>query len=123
MAETEVGDVRGHEGFYHYRQYNAVELAEKRTLEDVWHLLFEGAPARRRRAGRRFLEEIRPLRVVPDSVRAAAPGHRHRRASTSSPSTRCAPPCRSSAYAADFKPSLDIDAADAAGQRHAGRAP
>ena len=42
VAETEVGDVRGQEGFYHYRQYNAVELAEKRTLEDVWHLLFEG---------------------------------------------------------------------------------
>ena len=42
VAETEVGDVRGLEGFYHYRQYNAVELAEKRTLEDVWYLLFEG---------------------------------------------------------------------------------
>src|SRR5438552_4827157 len=35
VAETEVGDVRGLEGFYHYRQYNAVELAEKRSLEDV----------------------------------------------------------------------------------------
>ena len=47
-----IGDVRGLEGFYHYRQYDAVELAEKRTLEDVWYLLFEGelpvaAPARR----------------------------------------------------------------------------
>lgn len=35
VAETEVGDVRGQEGFYHYRQYNAVELAEKRSLEDI----------------------------------------------------------------------------------------
>src|SRR5918998_517431 len=43
VAETSVGDVRGQEGFYHYRQYNAVELAEKRMLEDVWYLLFEGA--------------------------------------------------------------------------------
>src|SRR4051794_12935770 len=42
VAETMIGDVRGLEGFYHYRQYNAVELAEKRTLEDAWHLLFEG---------------------------------------------------------------------------------
>ena len=27
VAETSVGDVRGTEGFYHYRQYDAVELA------------------------------------------------------------------------------------------------
>jgi CBS domain-containing protein len=38
VAETSIGDVRGLEGFYHYRQYNAVELAETRTLEDVWYL-------------------------------------------------------------------------------------
>src|SRR5580698_2035946 len=42
VAETTIGDVRGLEGFYHYRQYSAVELAEKRTLEDVWYLLFRG---------------------------------------------------------------------------------
>ena len=42
VAETEVGDVRGQEGFYHYRQYSAVDLAEKRSLEDVWYLMFEG---------------------------------------------------------------------------------
>jgi citrate synthase len=27
VAETTVGDVRGQEGFFHYRQYSAVELA------------------------------------------------------------------------------------------------
>ena len=42
VAETDIGDVRGLEGFYHYRQYNAVDLAEQRTLEDVWHLMFQG---------------------------------------------------------------------------------
>jgi len=42
VAETTIGDVRGKEGFFHYRQYSAVELAEKRSLEDVWHLLFRG---------------------------------------------------------------------------------
>src|SRR4051795_6281247 len=42
VADTEIGDVRGLEGFYHYRQYNAVELAQKRSIEDVWHLMFEG---------------------------------------------------------------------------------
>ncbi len=42
VAETALGDVRGLEGFYHYRQYAAPDLAAVRTLEDVWHLLFEG---------------------------------------------------------------------------------
>ncbi|HXQ18123.1 MAG TPA: citrate synthase [Acidimicrobiales bacterium] len=42
VASTTIGDVRGEEGFFHYHQYSAVELAEKRTFEDVWHLLFVG---------------------------------------------------------------------------------
>jgi citrate synthase len=42
VADTEIGDVRGLEGFYHYRQYAAPELARRRTFEDVWYLLFEG---------------------------------------------------------------------------------
>ena len=42
VAETTVGDVRGEEGFYHYRQYSAVELAARRSLEDVWYLLVDG---------------------------------------------------------------------------------
>ncbi len=42
VTETEIGDVRGLEGFYHYRQYSAIDLGEQRPLEDVWHLLFDG---------------------------------------------------------------------------------
>ncbi|HEY6625114.1 MAG TPA: citrate/2-methylcitrate synthase [Acidimicrobiales bacterium] len=42
VAETAVGDVRGLEGFFHYRQYSAVELAAHRSLEDVWYLMAEG---------------------------------------------------------------------------------
>ena len=54
VADTELGDVRGLEGFYHYRQYNAVELAAKLSLEDVWHLLFDGhLPSTAERAGGR----------------------------------------------------------------------
>lgn len=41
-ADTALGDVRGSEGFYHYRQYSALDLARTRTLEDVWFLQFEG---------------------------------------------------------------------------------
>ena len=72
VAETEVGDVRGQEGFYHYRQYSAVELAEKRSLEDVWHLLFEGElPTDDQREA--FLAEIRSHRVLPEAVRRELP--------------------------------------------------
>ncbi len=42
VTETAIGDVRGIEGFYHYRQYSAVELAEKCSFEDVWKLVFDG---------------------------------------------------------------------------------
>ena len=42
VAGTEVGDVRGREGYYHYRQYSAVELADRRSFEDVWYLMVHG---------------------------------------------------------------------------------
>jgi citrate synthase len=72
VAETEIGDVRGLEGFYHYRQYDAVELAETRTLEDVWYLLFQGElPSIAER--NRFIDEIRPLRAMPGEVRDVLP--------------------------------------------------
>jgi citrate synthase len=43
VADTTVGDVRGTEGFYHYRQYSAVDLAVTRSFEDVARLLIDGA--------------------------------------------------------------------------------
>jgi citrate synthase len=72
VAETSVGDVRGLEGFYHYRQYSAVELADRRPLEDVWHLLFEGRlPTLAERE--RFLAEVAPLRRIPPGVGGVLP--------------------------------------------------
>jgi citrate synthase len=68
VAETEVGDVRGQEGFYHYRQYSAVELAERRTIEDVWYLMFEGTlPDATQLLA--FSERVRELRRIPEPVR------------------------------------------------------
>src|SRR5215218_10079208 len=80
VADTELGDVRGLEGFYHYRQYSAPELAAVRTFEDVWYLLFEGelptVAARDEYAGR-----ISAARHVPDEMLALLPalaaGHPH----------------------------------------------
>ncbi len=42
VAKTSLGGVRGDEGFFHYREYSAVELARSRTLEDVWYLMHHG---------------------------------------------------------------------------------
>jgi citrate synthase len=64
VADTQIGDVRGEEGFYHYRQYDAIELANKRSLEDVWHLLYEGTLPDRQE-GERFAARTRALRSLP----------------------------------------------------------
>ncbi|WKX73002.1 citrate synthase [Streptomyces sp. XD-27] len=72
VTDTRVGDVRGREGFYHYRQYSAIELARTRTFEDVWHLMFHGElPDAERRAA--FAAETAALRRLPADVEAVLP--------------------------------------------------
>ncbi|MFF1698420.1 citrate synthase/methylcitrate synthase [Streptomyces sp. NPDC058257] len=72
VTETRLGDVRGYEGFYHYRQYSAVELARTRGFEDVWHLMFHGTlPDAEQRSA--FAARTSNLRRLPDEVRAALP--------------------------------------------------
>ncbi|MBY8338802.1 citrate synthase/methylcitrate synthase [Streptomyces spinosirectus] len=72
VTDTEIGDVRGLEGFYHYRQYSAVELAQTRGFEDVWHLLVHGdLPDAAQRA--EFASRTAALRRLPDEVRAVLP--------------------------------------------------
>ncbi|MFF4396139.1 citrate synthase [Streptomyces sp. NPDC001480] len=72
VTDTRIGDVRGLEGFYHYRQYSAVDLARTRGFEDVWHLLVHGElPDARRSAA--FTAETAALRRLPEEVRAALP--------------------------------------------------
>lgn len=72
VTSTEVGDVRGAEGFYHYRQYSAIDLARTRTFEDVWYLFVEGRLPDATEAVA-FAAEIAPLRVIPDDLRAVLP--------------------------------------------------
>ncbi|MFF1734302.1 citrate synthase/methylcitrate synthase [Streptomyces sp. NPDC058247] len=73
VTDTELGDVRGREGFYHYRQYSAVELAQTRSFEDVWHLMIHGElPDAAESAA--FAARTAALRRLPDGVRAALPG-------------------------------------------------
>ena len=74
--ETAIGDVRGSEGFYHYRQYSAVELAAKRSFEDVAELCLSGVlpdpEPRRPQAGDRSMPEEIAL-VLPSIAGFAAP--------------------------------------------------
>ncbi len=67
VADTTVGDVRGAEGFFHYRQYSAVELAERRSFEDVWYLMVHGQLPDVAQAAR-FAAAVAPLRSMPDPL-------------------------------------------------------
>ena len=72
VTTTELGDVRGAEGFYHYRGYPAIDLARTRTLEDVWFLFVEGRlPDAAERL--EFADKVAALRVLPDEVREVLP--------------------------------------------------
>lgn len=73
VADTEIGDVRGTEGFYHYRQYSAIDLAEQRPLEDVWRLMIDGALPADHRERAAFVAEVAPLRQIPARTAAALP--------------------------------------------------
>lgn len=42
VAETEIGDVKGEEGFFHYRDLDAVGVARQHSMEAAWFLLLEG---------------------------------------------------------------------------------
>jgi citrate synthase len=74
VAETEIGDVQGARGFYHYRQYAATDLARSRTFEDVWQLLLDGALPATTAQRDAFNAETRPLRVLPLGVADLLPG-------------------------------------------------
>jgi citrate synthase len=73
VADTSVGDVRGVEGFYHYRPYSAVDLAEQRPLEDVWRLMIDGSLPTTLAERERFAAEVSGLSTAPESVLAVLP--------------------------------------------------
>jgi citrate synthase len=108
VTETEIGDVRGLEGFYHYRQYSAIDLAEQRPLEDAWRLLFDGALPETEAEREAFTDEIRPLRDIPADVAAVLPAI----ASAGdhfTPLNALRTAVSLTATAEGFKPCLDID--------------
>lgn len=72
VTDTALGDVRGREGFYHYRQYSAIELAQTRGFEDVWYLMFHGELPDRAAAAD-FAARTASLRALPADVTEALP--------------------------------------------------
>lgn len=76
VTETEIGDVRGEEGFYHYRQYSAIDLAQNRSFEDVWYLMFHGElPTAAQRE--EFIASVAPLRHLSPELTALLPQLSH----------------------------------------------
>jgi len=108
VAETAIGDVRGLEGFYHYRQYSAIDLAGKRSLEDVWHLLVEGHLPSATEA-RAFADEVAALRPIPGDLAAVLP-ELARLAPGAAPLDLLRTTVSLLTAAEGFRPSLDVDA-------------
>ncbi|WP_406136196.1 citrate synthase [Streptomyces sp. NBC_01089] len=106
VTDTELGDVRGREGFYHYRQYSAVDLARLRTFEDVWYLMVHGElPDAARRA--EFTARTAGLRRLPAAVREALPAIAR---AGSGPLAGLRTALSLLGADADFRPVYDIDA-------------
>lgn len=67
VADTALGDVVGDRGTFHYRGYDATDLARRRTFEDTWALLLDGSlPDAAGRAG--LVAELAPLRTLSNEV-------------------------------------------------------
>ncbi|WP_405844998.1 citrate synthase/methylcitrate synthase [Streptomyces sp. NBC_01518] len=108
VTDTRIGDVRGTEGFYHYRQFSAVELAQTRGFEDVWHLLAQGElPDAEQSAA--FAAETAALRRLPDEVRDALPAVAAA-SGTSGPLSGMRTALSLLGAAKGFRPVYDIDA-------------
>ncbi|RCK69889.1 citrate synthase/methylcitrate synthase [Desertihabitans brevis] len=72
VADTEIGEVRGAEGFFHYREHDAARLAGERGFEEIWHLLVDGHlpdPAELDA----FTAEVAPLRALPPELADLVP--------------------------------------------------
>ena len=108
VAETSVGDVRGEEGFFHYRGYDATELARHCSFEQVWHLLLVGElpDAAQLTAFKARVAGARRITTEVDNAVAAiaaVPGYTPLRALCAAVAV--------AANALEMKPTLDIDAA------------
>ena len=102
-AETAIGSVHGDEGFYHYREFDATELARTVDLESVWHLLETGAlPDATDRD--RFAREIAAARAMPSDLAAVTAAV----AGRGSPLSQLRAVLSAAASSLDLAPMLDL---------------
>ena len=98
VADTTVGDVRGLEGFYHYRQYSAVDLAQTPPARRRLVPAVQRASSRRRSpSARRSRPTSAPARAIPAAVAAVLPAIAARGRHVRSARRARAPRSRSSA--------------------------
>ncbi|HYZ91346.1 MAG TPA: citrate/2-methylcitrate synthase [Actinomycetota bacterium] len=72
VAKTQVSDVDGLAGFYHYRGIDPTTFARTGTFEDAWHLLLTGnLPSEAERAA--FTARLRAAMHLPPVLREALP--------------------------------------------------
>jgi citrate synthase len=108
VAATALGDVRGEEGFFHYRQYDATTLARTRSFEDVWHLFVEGRLPDGSEEAAAFRAAAAPHRVVPAELRPLVEAVA---ASSAAPLARLKTVLSASAAALGLRPLVDLDSA------------
>jgi citrate synthase len=73
VSDTAIGDVRGDEGYYHYRGHSAAELARTRPFDDAAALVLDGALPADDAARALFRGELASRRDLPDAVAAILP--------------------------------------------------
>jgi citrate synthase len=106
VTDTMIGDVRGDEGFYHYRQYDATDLARTVTFEDVWHLFETGRlPTEGERE--RFRADVAAQRTVPTELHELVDVVAH---IDDAPLSKLRTVLSASAGPTGARPMLDIDA-------------
>jgi citrate synthase len=109
VTDTEIGDVRGSEGFYHYRQYSATELARQRTLEEVWQLLQDGSLPGHSDRRDAFRGEVRQARSLPPDLLDVLPAIA-RLTRAAGPMTALRTAVSAFGAACDLQPLWDLDA-------------
>src|SRR5215510_12333175 len=68
VSSTTIGDVRGDEGFFHYRGYSGADLARDRDLTDVAALVVDGELPTSPAAHAAMAAELRSGRDAPTEL-------------------------------------------------------
>ena len=108
VADTAVGDVRGDEGFYHYRQYSAIDLAEHRSLENVWQLMIDGRLPANQSHAHAFEDEVAAAAELPPNIVNLLPDI----ARSSDPMSGLRTALSLIGTAEGMRPTIDIDQAE-----------